>query len=193
MLLALKTAEYIMELRGHCKDSSDPLLLVETLFLFAFSPQSFTWQRPPWVYFLLMFAFTKLCEVKPAESSVISVEKEKMLSGSHLCLSPGAWVNTYLSSSILTLETSEPEKRAWCHGRPEHKWMFPWLLFISVFRFATSATLPTRDLWDLINFTHILNEHYFKEIKIRKNFPPESQYLKWQSSTRGISVHTWRI
>lgn len=42
MLLALKTAEYIMELRGHCKDSSDLLVLVETLFLFAFSPQILT-------------------------------------------------------------------------------------------------------------------------------------------------------
>lgn len=79
MLLALKTAEYITELRGRCKDISDLLLLVETLFLFAFSPQSFTCQRPPWAYFLLMFAFTKLCEVKPAESSIIPVGKEKIV------------------------------------------------------------------------------------------------------------------
>lgn len=134
ILLALKTAEYIMELRGHCKDISDLLLLVETLFLFALSPQSFMWERPPRTSFPLIFGFIELYEVKLSENSIIAVWKENMLSDSYPCLSPGACVNTYISSLILTLETPEPEKIACCHGRLECEWLLPLLVFISDFR-----------------------------------------------------------
>lgn len=41
MLLALKTAEYITDLRGQCKDISDLSLPLETLDSFLFPPQIF--------------------------------------------------------------------------------------------------------------------------------------------------------
>lgn len=80
MLLALKTAEYITDLRGQCKDISDLSLPLETLDSFLFPPQIFffLWGRPPWTYFSLLFSFTQFYEVKPSESSITAVWKEKM-------------------------------------------------------------------------------------------------------------------
>lgn len=81
-----------------------------TLFLFSFPLQIFMCERPPWAYFSLTFAFTKLCEVKPSESSITAIWREKMLSRDHpiFPLVPGEHMPLF---TILKLETLSLRKR----------------------------------------------------------------------------------
>lgn len=116
MLLALKTAEYITDLRGQCKDISDLSLPLETLdSYFLYPPQFFFFCGGGHLGPIFHSSFLSLSSMKwnllKAQLQLFGKRRCHVIILHHFL---GALVNTYLFSPTLKF-LSQKEKT--CHGK----------------------------------------------------------------------------